>query len=203
MDRDHSTDRRVLRTRTTLLDALVTLILRKSYREITIKDIVDEANVGRSTFYAHFTSKDNLLKKGMDGLRSQLLNYQKEVPANQSKDDHHELGFSLFMLEHVGDHLNIYRALAGEQGGTIARNSIEQIFSDLVRGNLAPVFHENSDEQMSREFVVQHIVGSFMAILVWWLNSGAKLSPAKIDGMYRQLVERGINRTSSSVSEIS
>jgi AcrR family transcriptional regulator len=51
-------DRRVARTRTLLQQALMTLILRKNYDAITIKEICDAANVGRSTFYSHFTSKD-------------------------------------------------------------------------------------------------------------------------------------------------
>ncbi|EHK58261.1 TetR/AcrR family transcriptional regulator [Allomesorhizobium alhagi] len=58
-------DRRVARTRTALYDALVALIRRKDYDLITVQDILEEANVGRATFYAHFTSKDDLLKRAV------------------------------------------------------------------------------------------------------------------------------------------
>ncbi len=54
-------DRRIQRTRALLRDALMRLIIRKGYDEITIQDITDEANVARTTFYLHFADKDELL----------------------------------------------------------------------------------------------------------------------------------------------
>jgi AcrR family transcriptional regulator len=48
-------DRRAARTRRALHGALMSLILRKGYEAITVQDIIDEADVGRSTFYAHYT----------------------------------------------------------------------------------------------------------------------------------------------------
>ena len=56
----HAIDRRITRTREVLQHALTSLILKKGYEAITIQDICDAANVGRSTFYAHYTSKDDL-----------------------------------------------------------------------------------------------------------------------------------------------
>src|SRR5260370_934700 len=58
----HAVDRRVARTRATLRHALHPLILKKGYEAITIKDICDAANVGRSTFYAHSKSKGGLMR---------------------------------------------------------------------------------------------------------------------------------------------
>src|SRR5258708_5227750 len=64
-------DRRVQKTRKFLHDALVSLIHEKSYETISVKEILDRANVGRSTFYMHFRDKDELLVSGMhDMLRS-------------------------------------------------------------------------------------------------------------------------------------
>ena len=52
------TDRRVQRTRELLQKALIALISERRYDAITIQDIVDRANVGRTTFYLHYSSKD-------------------------------------------------------------------------------------------------------------------------------------------------
>lgn len=59
-------DRRAIRTRKALHDALMRLILRKGYEATTVQEVIDEANVGRSTFYAHYTGKEDLLRKGFD-----------------------------------------------------------------------------------------------------------------------------------------
>ena len=55
-------DRRIQRTRQLLEDALIALILEKGYDKITVQNIVDQANVGRSTFYSHFLDKDDLME---------------------------------------------------------------------------------------------------------------------------------------------
>src|ERR1700752_55551 len=71
MENDKKQDRRIERTRQTLRNALIGLVLEKHYDEITVQDIIDRANVGRSTFYAHFRDKEDLLmgdwEKFLDG----------------------------------------------------------------------------------------------------------------------------------------
>ena len=61
-----SIDRRVARTRRALQHALHPLILKKGYEAVTIKDICDAANVGRSTFYAHYEGKDDLMRSQLE-----------------------------------------------------------------------------------------------------------------------------------------
>src|SRR5713226_7910041 len=94
-------DRRITRTRATLQYALNSLILKKGYDAITIQDICDAANVGRSTFYAHYTSKDDLKRKGFEKLRTLLVDRQREVLATAAHDKHRSLVFSLGMFEHA------------------------------------------------------------------------------------------------------
>src|SRR6266567_9635349 len=70
------TDRRVQRTRRLLHKALMSLILEKKYESITVQEILDRADVGRSTFYMHFQDKDQLLFSGFQYLESFLESVQ-------------------------------------------------------------------------------------------------------------------------------
>ena len=185
-------DRRVLRTRAMMQDALISLILQKDYREITIKEIIEEANVGRSTFYAHYTSKDDLLLGGFKQLRSLLIEHQKQALAKRGGIEERGLSFSLAVFEHIGDHIYIYKALAGQHGGAIAEKHIRQLMTELVRDSMSAVLAGSLDERMPRELIVQHVVGSFMSVLVWWLDGGAKLQPFEINAMFHHLVMYGI-----------
>src|SRR5713226_6853816 len=122
-------DRRIARTKGMLQHALTSLILKEGYEAITIQDICDAANVGRSTFYAHYTSKDDLKRRGFEHLRKQLVDRQRETRATPGDIRDRSLGFSLAMFEHARDHMDLYRALVGGRGGTVSLGSIRQILS--------------------------------------------------------------------------
>jgi AcrR family transcriptional regulator len=188
-------DRRVARTRALLQQAHISLILKKGYEAITVDDICDAANVGRSTFYAHYTSKDDLRRSGLEHLRRLLVERQKEALARAGDIRERSLGFSLTMFEHARDHLDLYRALVGGRGGAIALGTIRQILSDLVRNELAAAATKKSADAIPRELVVQYVVGAFMAVMTWWLDGGAKLPPQRIDAVFRHLATEGIMRS--------
>mgnify|MGYP001233857632 CR=1 FL=1 len=186
-----SIDRRVARTRGTLQHALNSLILKKSYEAITIKDICDAANVGRSTFYAHYSSKDDLKRSGFEPLRRLLVERQRDALATPGEIRDRSFGFSLAMFEHARDHKDHYRALVGGRGGTVSLGTIRQILSGLVRDELAATTNKNSPNAVPTDLVVQYIVGAYMAVLTWWLDGGAKLPPQRIDAMFRRLASEG------------
>ena len=193
----HAIDRRIPRTRAMLQHALTSLILKKGYDAITIQDICDQANVGRSTFYAHYTSKDDLKRSGFERLRKELVDRQREAQATPGDISDRSLGFSLTMFEHARDHIDLYRALVGGRGGTVSLGQIRQILSDLVRNEFAATTDKNSADTVPRELVVQYVVGAFMAVMTWWLDGGAKLPPKRIDAMFRRLATEGITRSDS------
>jgi AcrR family transcriptional regulator len=186
------TDRRVPRTRAMLQQALMSLIPKKDYDAITVQDVCDAANVGRSTFYEHFTSKDDLKRSGFEHLRKELADRQRNVLATPGDIRDRSLSFSLAMFEHARDYRPLHRALVRGRGGAIALCSIRQILSDLVRDELAATGGNGSLDTVPRELVVQHVVGAFMAVLTWWLDGGAKLPPQQIDAMFRRLATEGI-----------
>ena len=185
-------DRRTARTRGMLQHALNSLILKKGYEAITIKDICATANVGRSTFYAHYTSKDDLKRSGLEPLRRLLVDRQTEALAAAGDIRDRSFGFSLAMFEHARDHRDYYRALVGNRGGTVSLGTIRRILSDLVRDELAETADKNSPHAIPRELVVQFVVGAYMAVLTSWLDGGAKLPPQRIDAMFRRLATEGI-----------
>jgi AcrR family transcriptional regulator len=171
------------------------LILKKGYEAITITDICDAANVGRSTFYAHYTSKDDLKRSGLEPLRRLLVDRQREALAKSGDIRDRSFAFSLPMFEHARDHRDHYRALVGGRGGTVSLGTIRQILSDLVRDELAAAVHKKSENIIPRELVVQYVVGAYMAVLTWWLDGGAKLPPQRIDAMFRHLATGVITRS--------
>ncbi len=144
-------DRRVQRTRHLLQEAMIAMIIEKGYEATTVQDIIDRANVGRATFYAHFADKETLLHSRLEDLRSFLRDQQRQKPGS--------LGFSLVLLEHAGDNLALWRRIAGRGSGAFAMQRIERLIADLAAVDLKALAFKGTAEQ--RELAVQYIAGAF------------------------------------------
>jgi AcrR family transcriptional regulator len=184
-------DRRISRTRGLLQHAFIALIIRKGYDETTIQDICEEANVGRSTFYSHYTSKEDLKRKGLEHIRAALVARQKAPKSGPQNEVTTPFGFSLTMFEHARDHLPLYRALLGSDGATISLGSIRQIIADLVRTELRAASSKISPSSGTRELKVHFIVGAFMGVLTAWMDGGAIQPPAEVDELFRSMIIEG------------
>jgi AcrR family transcriptional regulator len=187
-----SIDRRVARTQATLHHALISLILQKDYDAITIEEICETANVGRSTFYAHYADKDDLHRRGIEHLRGVLADRRSDDLAGSSAALTRGLSFSRTFFEHAQERKDLFRALAGSRGGAVAFSEIRQIISDAAREELAAIAGTSPADAVPREFMVQYIVGAFMAVLTWWLDRGAKLPAHRIDSMFQRLALDGL-----------
>jgi AcrR family transcriptional regulator len=178
-------DRRVARTRALLQQAHLSLIVEKGYEATTVEDICAAANVGRSTFYAHYKDKQDLHRRGLENLRRQLVERSTAMLSSADGDRATGFAFSLPMFEHARDHLPLYRALVGTPGAAIAMEAIRQILCDIVRAQLPAAAREVGAPH--REFMVQYLVGAYLAVLTWWLDDGAKTSPQAMDAMFQRL----------------
>jgi AcrR family transcriptional regulator len=180
-------DRRVARTRALLHRAHLALLLEKGYEAMTVEDICAAANVGRSTFYAHYPNKEALHRGGLDQLRQELTGRRPEHAAAGAGP----LAFSLPMFEHARAHLDVYRAIVGGLAGTMAMEEIRQILGDIVRGALS-ASEGPGGNAAHREIVVRYLVGAYLAVLTWWLDGGAKLPSSEMDAIFRRLAEDGL-----------
>jgi len=182
MKKQKTVDRRVQRTRRLLQDALVATVIEKGYEAATVQDIIDRADVGRATFYAHFADKQTLLTSRLEDLRGLLLAQQRQSPGS--------LGFSLAMLEHARSHLAMYRAIVGHESGAFIIQRIHRTIADLAANDVNALAAKASPQR--RQLAVEFVAGAFMAVLTWWLDQGAALAPAEVDAIFRRLVLEGL-----------
>jgi AcrR family transcriptional regulator len=185
--RGTANDRRILRTRHALHKALISLVLERGYEAVTIKDVVDRANVGRSTFYTHYTSKEDLLTAEIEDLRATLLAEQRAALCRQGVISERSLGFSRALFEHAQDYRDVYRALVGERGASIIVARMRALFTQLVREELSELLPRFAQDNVPRSALVQFVVGALMSILTWWLEGGSDLESAQVDAIFRRL----------------
>jgi AcrR family transcriptional regulator len=179
-------DRRIQRTRALLLSALLDLIVERGYEEVTVQDIVDRANVGRSTFYKHFLDKRELLLTGVDGLQG-LLTQQGAALDPSAAPRAHLLTFSLLLFQHVQNNLRFCRALLGTHSAAIVEPRIQCILADLVRKELAACVPHGAVLVVPLDVVVQYTVSAFLGLLRWWMEQPAPCAAEEIDRQFRTL----------------
>ena len=188
MLRKKTEDRRTQKTRKALSEALISLMFEKSYESIVVQDILDRANVGRSTFYTHFRDRDELLVNGLQGLRELLRNAQTAARASSARNHEHVIGFSLAMFEHANSHKKLYRALVGGPGWAIVRQHIEDMLVQLMKEEARSLFNKKIASEIRFELLLHFLGATFMSVLTWWFNHRKPLSPKEINTLFRELV---------------
>jgi AcrR family transcriptional regulator len=188
-------DRRIQRTRQLLLDALLALILEKDFDSITVQDVIDRANVGRSTFYAHFQDKDELLLSGFEHLKMQLEEHL--MSDSVTPDSPWEL--SLAMFQHAQEKRQIHKALAGKQGGNIGLKHIEKYLFTYLHTHLKQMLSKQK-KGIPPEILAQYITGSFMSLMAWWLENDSTYSAEEMNEFYRKLVQPSVDMVLHNLS---
>jgi AcrR family transcriptional regulator len=174
-------DRRTLRTRQALHQALLRLSVERGYDQVSVADIADAANVGRSTFYAHYTDKDDLLRQGLGYLKAMLIDV--------ANDGANPLQFSEFLTEHLREQRQLYQAMMKTGAGSIILTTLRTSLCDIVRSGLRKQRGSAPDE-----FEVQFVVGAYFAVATWWLDRGARETASAIDEKFQRLAARTLTR---------
>ena len=177
-------DRRSQRTRHLLGEALVELIREKDYNTITVSDIIDRANIGRSTFYAHYHDKDDLLVGELDRVIEVL---SRRIP------DHEESPFfpSLGLFRHVGEEYELYKALLWGSGIDLLIKHLQKSLSKRIEQGLQ---ESRKEFNVPLPILASFIAGSFLTLLKWWLENKMIYSPEEMDEIFKRLTMAGIDK---------
>jgi len=176
-------DRRVRRTRKLLHDAFLSLVIEKGYEKTTIQDILDRADVGRSTFYIHYQDKEALLMASFDEMRDQLQRELADIPAAGPIDV--TLPATL-LFEHAYRNQRVYRALCGHQGGALVQRYLRRLIGDLLRQRLRPQLGQTGPDvpaDVAAEFYTSAVLG----LLVWWIDHEFCNGPTWLAATYQTL----------------
>lgn len=188
-------DRRIQRTRRLLGDALLALIVEKGYAAITIQDILNRANLGRSTFYAHYRDKDDLLAGEFEHFKELFEQFDAQPLAEGHRLHSRERSLSLAFFRHAGEQHCLYKAMVGKRGGETVRKLLYQYISGLMKSHLEQYIPDDENMAVPREVVVHYFISSFLALLTWWLDNDMPYSPEEVDAMFQQLVLPGVSAT--------
>lgn len=182
------TDARVQRTRDALGDALIALMQEKPFDTITVQEVLDRAHVSRSTFYSHYSDKDDLLMSDAEEFFEAL---------SMALSAHGEESERVFPVREFFSHLSdvqpFYKALVKsgkfQENMELARGhfarGIERRLAELPRGKSIPP-HELPAIAFTH-------AGALLSLLTWWLDRGMRESPADMDALFHRMVWNGVS----------
>lgn len=178
-------DRRVQKTQKLLREALVSLIAEKPYDSIVVKEILDRANVGRSTFYMHFEDKDDLLVSG-------IFEMLGPVPARPFPGKGHDqfLWFSLPVFEHHQRHAHAWGDRIGARGRAILHEHLRRVLAKVIQSSMKqePGAIPKSTGQIPADLMSEYVASTFVLVLNWWLDKKMFLPPREINDRFRKLI---------------
>jgi len=177
-------DRRSQRTRQALSEALVGLIKERDYNTITVNDIIDRANVGRSTFYAHYRDKDDLFVKELDRVIDVLgRGVQHDAPTENS------LFPSLGLFRHVQEEYKLYKALMWGPGLDLLIKHTQKSLTENIEQRL---MESGKEFSVPVSVLAVSVSGSYLSLLTWWLDNKMIYSPEQMDEIFKKITQPGI-----------
>lgn len=178
-------DRRSKRTRQLLGNALVELMLEKRYDAITVQDILDRANIGRSTFYAHYTDKEDLLL-------SEITNMIHQMELSTMEAGHKNSGPlpSLELFRHVKQQRRLVQAFTWGRGGEFLMHTqaFQERISKFVEQKLRSFVGEEVAFSVPAPIIARFIASTFLLLLRWWFENDMQHTPEQMDEMFQKLV---------------
>lgn len=189
-------DPRVKRTRRLLRDALVSLILKKDFASITIKEITGRAEVAYITFYRHYESLDQLLMEVLDEGVAELMTHIETLAKQPDTSALETEGRLIF--EYIGRKADLFRILLKSQSVTRIRRKVVRNIAAVFQKSCVPL--ERLRNQTTIEMASNHIATSLLSLIEWWLGNNMKPSPTEMGKVYKSLI---IDSTVGAVSSLS
>ncbi len=182
-------DRRQKRTRDAIFQAFTKLLSEKQYSQISVQEIIDYANVGRTTFYAHFETKDYLLKDLCEELFKHIIDTAMGLPHQHYhySSDSNESVF-LHLLRHLLENDNNILGLLSSQNNEIFLRYFKSNLKKLILEQYLNNYLED-DARFPKEYIVNHITSSFVETVDWWLRGDMKETPEKINQYFLSVIE--------------
>lgn len=181
-------DRRSRRTRTLLGNALIELMQEKHFESITVQDILDRADVGRSTFYLHYTDKESLLLSQIATIIHELEGY-----AAGSDSKQHGLLPSLELFRHVKEQRRLMQAFLWGRGVEILTHDFQGQVSRIIEGNIHAIIGEPVRFSVPVSVMAKFVASTFLMLLRWWFDEDMQHTPEQMDEMFQTLVMPGIH----------
>jgi AcrR family transcriptional regulator len=182
-------DRRVVKTRQIIYDAFFELMKEKPYDKITVQDIIDRANVGRSTFYSHFFTKDELLKSCIESMM-EMLNQHLVHAAD--RDNSNTLIPLVEFFKHIKDNSRLMKSIIRGNNSDLFLGEVQLFLSKKIEAHIGAQLAKGKELIVPMPVFINYISGTLISLTEWWLDNKTPYTPVQMEQYFSDLVTPSI-----------
>ena len=169
-------DLRIIKTKKILFEALVTLMEQKDFEKIKISDICDQALINRSTFYAHYEDKYDLLLAMINDLKNNL---EHELKENKEEDisKNYFMEFLKILINHVDEKRETYNSiLKNDKNGIVMGFLIDVSYRDLT----SRLKNNNLISIIPIDVITKFYIGGIVNVGIDWIKNKNKYTKEEL-----------------------
>ena len=188
-------DRRQIKTRNAIFQAFTELLARRRYAQITVQQIIDAANIGRSTFYSHFPTKEAL----MDALLTELFGHvfagvgvHCPIPEFTPQGNGYR-AYTTHILYHISNQREAFMRLLRSDSRDIFLRYLKEHLK-LQLGEYWLNHEEGERPAVPADFLRNHFACTFVETIHWWIESDMRQTPEEIAGYFTAVMDPLLGR---------
>ena len=182
-------DRRQKKTREAIFEAFGELLSKKDFNKITVAEIIERADVGRATFYAHFETKESLLQELCTELFCHVFDALHKERGQHKHIFECDAPDSVFLhlVLHLQRNDNHILDLLASQNNELFLRCFKEHLKALVHDQIY-LFESEKTEELPRDFLVNHVSAAFVEAVRFWIDNGMKETPETLTEYFMRSV---------------
>ncbi|MGG0656910.1 TetR/AcrR family transcriptional regulator [Rummeliibacillus pycnus] len=183
-------DRRILKTKSEIKQALTELMEEKRFEAITVRDLTERANINRGTFYLHYQDKYDLLEQCEDEVIKNILETVRDVQVYDLEiliANEKPFPFIVKILEYIQENAGFIRAILGPNGDP----SFQEKLKEVMIQNFFFKKLNNPSTTVPIEILTTYISSAHIGVIQQWLNTGMKQSPEEMATILFRIISKG------------
>ncbi len=182
---DKKEDLRIVKTRNLIYQTLLELMKEKTFEEIKVSDICSKAMINRSTFYAHYEDKYELLVDFLSNLKEEFVSeLNKGNKENFSIREYYIRLISLF-LDHIDSKRDVYTAIMVNNRSSIMMDILLSVVNDDILNRFKKT---DINLKVPTEVISKFYLGGVINIGMEWLSNSSKYTKEEIIDYLEMLI---------------
>lgn len=188
------TDRRIVRTKKDIKDTFIALLAEKSFEKISVRDITEQANINRGTFYLHYLDKYDLLEKLEEQLFQKVQAIIDETVFAERLDGvdfaSERIPFLTRLLQCFQEEAAFMKVILSPNGDANFKEKIRQVFLYNWE-NIIPHISKTDQLNYPLDLFIMYVSSAHLGVLTYWLQNDLKQSPEEIAAMLFDITVNG------------